>query len=212
MRARAWELVDLRLEGLRRLVEGDSSAALFVSGDHGMRPTWRVFRPNAALLAAGLLETDDSGRVVAERTKAYSPDGLYVTVNTTDWVGGVVPPESAGMVVASADSALRAVRGVDGVPVVTRTWRVLGVDSLGRGGPAGGHLYYESASGYVWSREAVGAVADSGWGGADHGFPSISADMHTVFCAAGPSVPARRLPPLRRHRGADHTASRWTPA
>ncbi|HEU4828190.1 MAG TPA: alkaline phosphatase family protein [Gemmatimonadales bacterium] len=208
MRVRAWELVDLRLEGLQRLVATDSSAALFVSGDHGMRATWRIFRPNVALAAAGLLVTDDSGRVIASRTKAYAPDGLYVTVNTTEWLDGTVRPGEVGIVVARADSALRAVVGVDGAPVVIRTWHVRGADSLGRGGPVGGHLYFETAPGYVWSRGASGPAAEPGRSGADHGFPSISADMFTVFCAAGPAIRSRRLPAARTIDVAP-TVSRW---
>lgn len=197
MRAHAWELIDLRLDGLRRLIAADSGAALFVSGDHGMRPTWRVFRPNVALAAAGLLAIDDSGRVIASRTQAYSPDGLYVSVNTSDWLHGTVAPDSVAAVVARADTALRAVRGEDGAPVVMRTWHVLAADSLGRGGPVGGQLYYETASGYAWSRGTAGPAAGAGPTGADHGFPSISPDMFTAFCATGGVIPAHRLPPAR---------------
>ncbi len=197
MRTRAWELVDLRLAGLQRLIGGDSAAALFVSGDHGMRPTWRIFRPNVALARAGLVASDDSGGAVASRTQAYSPDGLYVSVNTADWLDGVVPPDSISAVVGRADSALRAVVGEDGRSVVTQTWQVLGPDSLGRGGAVGGELYFETAPGYAWSRGMDGPAAGANPVGADHGFPSVSPDMHTVFCAAGPAIPARRLPPVR---------------
>lgn len=197
MRNRAWELVDLRLEGLRRLIEGDSTAALFVSGDHGMRPTWRIFRPNVALAMAGLVARDDSGRAIASESRAYSPDGLYVTVNTTDWLDGVVPPDSIGAVVGRADSALRAVVGEDGSAVVTQTWRIFGPDSLGRGGAVGGQLYYETAPGYAWSPGMNGPAAGPNPAGADHGFPSISPDMYTAFCTAGPAISARRLPPVR---------------
>lgn len=197
MRARAWELVDLRLDGLRGLVATDSSAALFVSGDHGMRPTWRVFRPNVALAAAGLLAVDDSGRVIPSRTQAYAPDGLYVSVNTKDWLHGTVAPDSVAIIAGRADSALQAVVGEDGAPVVVRTWHVRESDSLGRGGPVGGNLYYETAAGYVWSRGTDGPAAGAGPISADHGFPSISPDMHTAFCATGEAIPARRLPAAR---------------
>ena len=162
-----------------------------------MRPTWRVFRPNVALAAAGLVAMDDSGQVIAGRTTAWSPDGLYVSVNTTDWLHGTVPPDSVDVIVARADSALRAVVGEDGAPVVTRTWQVGGVDSLGRGGAVGGHLYYETAPGYAWSRAMTGPAAASGRVGADHGFPSIAADMYTAFCAIGPAIRSRRLPAAR---------------
>ena len=208
MRVRGWELVDLRLDGLRRLIATDSSAALFVSGDHGMRPTWRVFRPNVALAAAGFLTVDDSGRVVASRTQAYAPDGLYVSVNTRDRLQGTVAPESMSTIVSRADSALRAVVGEDGAPVVVRTWHVREPDSLGRGGPTGGQLYYETAPGYAWSGGTNGPAAGAGPIGADHGFPSISEDMHTVLCTSGPGIAARRLRPARTIDAAP-TVSAW---
>ena len=197
MRARAWTLADLRLAALQRLVAGEADAALFVTGDHGMRPTWRVFRPNVALAAAGLLAVDDSGRIDPARTRALAPDGLYVMVNTTDWLRGSVPPDSVDGVLARAEAALRAVRGRDGEPVVTHTWRVVGSDSLGRGGPVGGALYYETAPGYVWERGATGEAADSARVGADHGFPSVSEDMRTVLCGASPAFAAHRFGPAR---------------
>jgi hypothetical protein len=199
IRARAWALADLRLAALRRLVADDRHAALFVTGDHGMRATWRTFRPNVALAAAGLLAADDSGRIDAARTRAIAPDGLYIMVNTTDWVDGVVPRDSAAAVLAAADRVMRAVRGADGLPVVTRTWIVLGdsPDSLGRGGPVGGGVYFETAAGYAWDRDAVGPVTSDGPVGGQHGFPSTAPDMHTVFCAAGAAFPASRFGPVR---------------
>jgi hypothetical protein len=207
LRARAWELVDLRLAQLRRLA-GGRRTLLIVSGDHGMRATWRAFRPNAALRDAGLLALDDSGRVDARRTRAYSPDGLYVTVNTTDWLGGIVPADSVPAVVEAAERAIRTVRGTDGEPAVIEAWRVMGDDSLGRGGPVGGQLYYETAAGYVWSRDARGEPAGPARSGADHGFPSIAPDMHTILCAAADSIPPHRIGPARTIDAAP-TVSAW---
>jgi hypothetical protein len=197
MRARAWSLADLRLAALQRMVAADANAALFVTGDHGMRPTWRTFRPNVALAAAGLLAVDDSGRVDAARTRAVAPDGLYIMVNTTEWLDGMVPPDSAAAVLATADSAIRAVRGPDGEPVVTETWIVTVDDPLGRGGPVGGGLYFETAPGYDWSGAPVGDAAGEGRVGGQHGFPATSPDMYTVLCASSSAFPAERLPPAR---------------
>jgi hypothetical protein len=173
-----------------------------------MRATWRAFRPNAALRDAGLLALDDSGRVDARRTRAYSPDGLYVTVNTTDWLGGIVPADSVPAVVEAAERAIRTVRGTDGEPAVIEAWRVMGDDSLGRGGPVGGQLYYETAAGYVWSRDARGEPAGPARSGADHGFPSIAPDMHTILCAAADSIPPHRIGPARTIDAAP-TVSAW---
>ena len=197
MRARAWALADIRLAALQQMVSGDTNAALFVTGDHGMRATWLTFRPNVALAAAGLLVVDDSGRIDAARTRALAPDGLYIMINTTDWLDGTVPPDSVTAVLAAADSAIRSVRGPSGEPVVTRTWIVAGEDSLGRGGPVGGMLYFETAPGYDWSWRPTGPVAGEGRVSGQHGFPSTSPDMYTVLCAYGAAFPARRLPPAR---------------
>ena len=195
-RDHAWALADMRLAHLMQLVARDSSV-LVVSGDHGMRPTWRVFRPNVALREAGLLVADSSNRIIAGRTKALAPDGLYISLNTTDWLDGIVTDAERESVLQRAEAALRAVRGADGKPVVTQTWRVNSQDSLGRGGPVGGEIYYETAPGYFWTRALDGPAAGPGRIGADHGYPSISPDMYTVLCAWGPAVPAARVGPAR---------------
>ena len=80
---------------------------------------------------------------------------------------------------------------------MTQTWRVNSQDSLGRGGPVGGEIYYETAPGYFWTRALDGPAAGPGRIGADHGYPSISPDMYTVLCAWGPAVPAARVGPAR---------------
>lgn len=197
MRARAWALADGRLGRLRALVDGDSSAALFVGGDHGMRATWRVFRPNAALASAGLLAVDSAGRVDLSRTRALSPNGYWVMANSTDWRGGIVSHADQAAVVDEAERALRAVRGADGQPVVTRIWRAAEHDTLGMGGPVGGQLYYEVAEGYYWTADPRGPVTGDGRVGGGHGYPSVAADMQTVLCATGTGMPHRRIAPAR---------------
>lgn len=182
VRGRGWQLADLRLRALMQLVASDSLARLFVAGDHGMRPTWRVFRPNVALRQAGLLVTDSAGEIVASRTMALGADGLYISLNRVGWQDGMVLLGDVDALLSRAEQALRQVRDAESRPVVTRVWRVPPEDSLGRGGPTGGDLYFETAAGYVWSREATGPVIDSARIGADHGFPSVSGDMRTVTC------------------------------
>jgi hypothetical protein len=49
---RAWQLVDMLIGHLMGLAGDDAAAALFVTGDHGTRPYWRLFRPNAVLREA----------------------------------------------------------------------------------------------------------------------------------------------------------------
>jgi predicted AlkP superfamily phosphohydrolase/phosphomutase len=177
---------------------GLGSTSLFVSGDHGMRALWRVFRPNVALARAGLLVADTAGRIDLARTRALSPNGYWVTVNRVAWKGGIVPPGEEARVIEDAERALLAARGADGSPVVTRIFRAAEHDSLGLGGPVGGDLYYEVAPGYSWTSSARGSVVDSMTEpDANHGFPSVSPDMYTVFCAEGVAFPARRMGPAR---------------
>ena len=197
VRQSAWHLVDFHLANLQRLTAQDPRTALFVSGDHGMRASWRIFSPNIALEQAGLLALDGAGHIDLARTRALSPNGYWVMVNGTDWKEGIVPPDERRAVIDAAERALRAARSEDGSPVVTRTWRTTDHDSLGLGGPVGGDLYYEVARGYRWDAAVEGPVVRNAPVTAGHGFPSTSPEMHTVLCAAGPGFTAMRGPVAR---------------
>ena len=199
-RVAAWQLADLRLGALQRLVATDRGAALIVSGDHGMRSYWNGFRPNVALRNAGLLALDASGRVDLSRTKAYSPNGYYVMLNRAAWRGGIVPPSEERAVIDAVEQALLAVRDSSGVQVVTRTWRsdMPGADTLGIGGPTGGDVYYDVATGYFWNAGLTGpATAPLSSPIATHGYPSTLPEMHTVLCMQGPAIAPRRVGELR---------------
>jgi hypothetical protein len=206
-RARGWALVDRQFAAVRDLARA-SGAALFVSGDHGMRPTWRVFRPNVALAQAGLLAADTAGRIDLARSRALSTNGYWVSINRTARKGGIVPPADEAMTLAAAERALLAARGADGLPIVTRVWRATEHDSLGLGGPAGGDLYYDVAPGYKWMNQPTGALTADAEPTGEHGFPSVSPEMRTVFCAVGPGFSARRVGPARTIDVAP-TVSEW---
>jgi hypothetical protein len=113
-------------------------------------------------------------------------------LNRTRWRDGTVTPDEAGAVLDSVEQVLRSVRGVDGEPVVTRTWRVTPGDSLGRGGPAGGDLYFGVAPGYDLDGRNTGPVVEAATVHGNHGFPSIDPDMATVLCGWGEGVVAGR--------------------
>ncbi|MGH7719770.1 MAG: alkaline phosphatase family protein [Gemmatimonadaceae bacterium] len=208
VRQRAWMLADMRMSQLLRFAAAEPGVALFVSGDHGMRPTWRVFRPNVALKRAGLLATDSAGRIDLFRTRALSPNGYWVSVNHMGWKNGIVPPAAVPEVLAAAERALLAARGADGNRVVTRLWRPTDHDSLGIGGPVGGDLYYSVAEGYRWTRDTRGPITADGPPQGNHGFPPTERDMYTVFCAYGPAFPPRRIPAVRTIDAAP-TVAEW---
>jgi hypothetical protein len=208
VRVRAWELVDRRLGALQALVDGDSSAILVVSGDHGMRPTWRLFRPNVALAEAGLLSRGANGQPDLARTRALTPNGYFMSINTVDHRGGIVPLDSAAAIRAATERVLLAVRDENGEPVVTGVWNAEEIDTLGAGGPAGGDLYFELAPGYRSTRAATGALTEAASLDAGHGFLSTSPDMHTVLCAYGARVTPHRGGPARTIDAAP-TISEW---
>jgi predicted AlkP superfamily phosphohydrolase/phosphomutase len=195
-RRRVWSLTDLRVSRLLGMARA-SGATVFVTGDHGMRAVWRTFRPNVALRDAGLLGVDAKGAVDLARTRALSPYGGWIAINRRTWKGGVVAPAEEAAVLDRIEAVVRAVRGPDGEPVVTRTWRPAPGDSLGIGGPVGGDLYYEVAPGYHWSTTLSGPAAGPSEARGEHGFPSVDADMKTVLCAVGPAFPAHRIPEAR---------------
>lgn len=199
-RARAWSLADRRLSALHALVANDPSAALIVSGDHGMRTFWRGFRPNVALRDAGLLALDADGRVDLSRTRAYSPNGYYVMINRTAWKDGIVPPSEERAVLDAAERAVLAARSPEGSAIVIQTWRAdsPGADTLGLGGPAGGDLYYDVARGYTWNAGLADPVSSElSRPGSSHGFPSTAAEMQTVLCLWSSGVSPNRIGPAR---------------
>ncbi len=197
VRARAWDLVDLRLAHLRRLVAQTPGAALFVSGDHGMRATWELFRPNVALQQAGLLALTPEGEIDLALTRALSPNGYWINVNRTAWRGGIVPPAQEAEVLAAAEQALLAVRDGAGRQVVTRTYRPVAHPELGIGGPAGGDLYFGTAPGIRWTWSPRGPVVEPTNPIGMHGFPSTDPDMWTAFCAEGVGFSPRRTGAVR---------------
>lgn len=200
VRTRLWSLVDRRLAHLQSLVAGDARSVLFVTGDHGMRATWRTFRPNAALREAGLLALDTQGRIDLSRTKVLSPGGEYLAINRVAWRGGIVAPQEEASVLQAAEGALRAVRDSGGAPVVSAIWRSGNAegDSLGLGGPSGGDLYFDLAPGFYFSSDVRGPTTLSRPTPAGaHGFPSTAADMKTVFCVIGDTIRAKRMPEAR---------------
>lgn len=203
VRAAVWALADRHLAHLRRLVRTQPGTAIFVTGDHGMRATWKRLRVNVALAEAGLLgidtvvsargpRADTLVRVNPKRSRVVSPTGYWITANTTAR-GGPVPLDSTEAVLGAAADALRRIRDLDGAPVVTGVRRPVSEDSLGLGGPAGGDLYWDVRDGWSVSADVRGPAigTDRDPSGA-HGFTSTDLDMQTAFCAWGPGIPTGR--------------------
>ncbi|HEY4139529.1 MAG TPA: alkaline phosphatase family protein, partial [Casimicrobiaceae bacterium] len=173
---RGYGLVDRYLEQLESFAAQDPNTRLFVTGEHGMRPAWMSFKPNAVLRDAGFLVADTAGTIDLRRTRAATTRGGWITVNRATRKIGVVPADSVEPILDRIEMALRAVRDSAGKPIVTRVFRsgTIEGDSLGIGGPGGGDLYWALAPGYYWSPSAVGpAVQPLPFPQGEHGYPSI---------------------------------------
>lgn len=193
IREHVWALADRKLAVLDSMARADG-AALFVTGDHGMRAVWRRFHLNAALREAGLLVLKDDGSVDLSQTRAFSPVGYFVTINRTSRPGGIVSPEHEVTVLDAAEQALRAVRDAAGEPVVMEVYRTdAAQNALGIGGPTGGDLYVEPAPHTALGRGTETVVEPLAPRGA-HGFPASAPDMQTALCVEGPGLTA---PPAR---------------
>jgi hypothetical protein len=192
---RAYALIDLRLAALRALAARDQGTLLIATGEHGMRPTWQLFRPNVALRDAGLVALDRAGRIDLARTRAAAPNANWISVNRRARRDGIVPPDAVATVQVAVENALRAVRDSTGAPVVTRTWRAIGVaaDSLGLGGSAGGDVYFGLAAGIYMSGDVEGPALERVEPRGSHGFPSVDPDMQPALCIVGPSVRPHRF-------------------
>ena len=208
VRAAVWALADRHLAHLRFLARTQPGTAIIVTGDHGMRATWKRLRVNVALANAGLAvfdttittrgaRADTVIRVNTARSRAVSPAGYWIIANTTAR-GGPVPLDSAEAVLAAAANALGALRDVDDARVVTGIRRPVSDDTLGLGGPAGGDLYWDLRDGWSASADprgpALGIERDPS---GSHGYTSTDRDMQTVFCAWGRGIPAGRHGPGR---------------
>jgi hypothetical protein len=196
MRSRGWSLVDRRLAALLDMARA-GNAMILVTGDHGMRPTWKNFHVNTVLRSAGLFALDTAGRADLARTQAISPAGYFIHVNRVERKGGIVPADRVDQVAQAAASALLAARGPADDRIVTRVWRPQPNDSLGIGGPAGGDVYFDLARGYYPSAAGSDSLVTPRTPTGSHGFPSIDPDMRSALCALGPGIGGRRLPTAR---------------
>ena len=200
MLKRAYILVDLRLEQMRRLAASEPNTRLFVTGEHGMRPTWLAFKPNVVLREAGLLRVDTAGNIDLAHSQAATTRGGWIMVNRVTRKSGIVPVDSVDAVLLRVERALRAARDSTGAPIVTAIFRsgTVAGDSLGIGGPGGGDLYFDLAPGYYWGPVATGAmVVPMAFPMGEHGFPSVDRDMHPLGCMLGAGASGKRIGVIR---------------
>ena len=196
-RAKVWGLTDLRIRHLMDLTE-EVNGTLFVTGDHGMRSSWSVFYPNRALEEAGLLFRNPEGEIDLSRTKAYSPNGYWITINTVDWKNGIVSFEQKENIANMVKEALSQVQKSDGKVVITAFYTPENNPEMGLGGPSGGDVYWALSEG-IRNSSAFGenVINENATLNTGHGFAPHEPDMYTAFCAKGLDFGTKRISDIK---------------
>jgi predicted AlkP superfamily pyrophosphatase or phosphodiesterase len=199
------EVLQLQDQILPELLDRvDSSTIVTVLSDHGMGGAGTYFSPNAVLEEAGLLARRPDGSIDLASTSILGSwgGGFFLNVNSTDWKGGIVPPEGIESVLERATRALLSYTAANSdEQIVTGVFRPVEVVGLGIGGPAGGDLYLDFAYGYHPSMGLGRAVRSipSPIGMGRHGYHPLRAEMQTIWLLAGPGIAAgQELPAVRQ--------------
>lgn len=191
---------DWYLGEVMKLSSKDTVTAL--AGDHGMDACDKIFTPNSALKNAGLLIADEKGKIDLSRTKIIygNENGAFLRVNTTDYKGGIVPPDKKDEVIREAVIALTKVRDPHTGEALVTGFYYPSTDgeNFGIGGPRGGDVYLDILPGYYFSSGVEDSpVKDTRPGGAHVYMPRRPA-MHTMFYLKSPGVKGETvLPPAR---------------
>ncbi len=174
---------------------------LALISDHGMEGVTKSFGVNRALQMAGLVATDDQGRIDLTKTRVLYPSANngYLLINSTNRKNGVVAPEERMDLLAKIRDVMFAVRDGDRQVVTAVYDAKRDGESLGIGGLSGGDIYVDLASGYDfdWRMHGGSIIAPREPIGA-HGFNPLRPSMRTIMVINGPGIaPGRRLVNVR---------------
>ena len=168
-----------------------SNTIVALISDHGMEGVNKRVALNRVLQESGLLTLDVQGKVDLTKTKVLYPavNNGYLLINSSDRKNGIVPPEERAQVVSKTRAVLDSVRDAE-QPVVSA---VYDADShglkMGIGGPFGGDLYLDLASGYDFDpRIGPGPLITEGEPYGNHGADPEQSSMRTIMVLNGPGV------------------------
>lgn len=191
----ALENVDARLGDVVKAVEAAGIApdtAFIVTGDHGFYRVHSAFQPNAVLRDAGLLETDDGGRIVGWQAIAHR-----AAIRLKD------PQDSAlarRVETLFLDLSKERYQGL---------FRVIGRDEIARlGGDPDALLIIEPIEGYTTAPGVSGGFLIATNRRGDHGFLPTEPLMHTGLVLSGAGVLQGIAVPLTRQIDIAPTAAR----
>lgn len=191
----ALEAVDARLGEIVRATEAAGIAqdtAFIVTGDHGFYRVHSAFQPNVVLREAGLLETDEGGRITSWQAVAHR--------------AAVRLKEPGDRALAARVEAL--FRDLE-EGRYAGLFRVVGRDEIARlGGDPDVLLIIEPIEGYTTAGGATGAFLTATPRRGDHGFLPTEPRMHTGLVIAGAGVLQGIAVPLTRQIDIAPTAAR----
>jgi predicted AlkP superfamily phosphohydrolase/phosphomutase len=183
----AYRLADAHLGAV---LERAGDAVVAIGSDHGQEGVARVFRPNVALRAAGLLATGEAGEIDLGRTRAlYGPAANgFVLVNVEGSPRGIVPRSEVADVARRVATLLLEARDEHGsfllaahpANEVTPRGRVPGEDA--------GDLLLVASPGVALSTNADAPLTEPGHGG-QHTTSLDKPGLDALFVVAGPGVP-----------------------
>ena len=185
------------------LDQANARTIVALASDHGMAGVDREFHPNAVLRDAGLLAVDAQGRPDLARTQILYgyEDGTFLRINRACYAHGVVTSEHEKEVLEKAVVALTAARDPDTGGAIVTGFYYPTVDSatFGIGGRRCGDVYLDLAPGLTFSASPKGPVVTRlPQPQGVHMFNPLRDDMHAIFYARGPGVPAGAvLAPVR---------------
>ncbi|MCE1245529.1 MAG: alkaline phosphatase family protein [Firmicutes bacterium] len=174
---------------------------IVVASDHAMDSCNKMFYPNTILKKAGLLATDENGRIDPSRTKILYglQNGAFFLVNTTDYKNGIVPPAEKAQVVRQAVDVLSRARDPKTHESIITGFYYPDTDESfwGIGGPRGGDLYIDVKTGYYLSSAVKPDYAKDADPMGVHVFIPSRRNMHSMFYISGPDVDKKVYKPCR---------------
>ncbi len=211
MAAKIWpfytEILQIQDAWLGHILDlGGSDSIVSVISDHGMEGVGRSFYPNVVLERAGLLARTPEDKIDLTKTRVCAPPWgeYFLSVNSTDWKGGIVRPQDREAVLNEATQALlNAVDPETGSHIVTRVFRADNLTGLGGGGLSSGDLFMDFAPGYMPSSliepSTVVRKLNLSIGSGTHGFFPLDSKMQTIWFATGPGIVAgKEIGPIRQ--------------
>lgn len=201
---RTFQLLDAWLGALQDMALPETVIALV--SDHGMDAIHSEVFPNRILQDAGLFRRTDDGRIDLAHTQILAPpwSDFFVVVNDQRWKDGqaMTPNERAAVLERAREAFLDAKDPRTGKHLVWRVFTAEEAPGLGLGGPKGGDLYLDFASGYYprsVPSDSVVALPRGGGSLGMHGYWPQRRRMHAIFYAAGPGLRAGVEIPGVRH-------------